>query len=883
MCVSARVAPAEAEFPRISGDFISYRSRLDFPFGALYDPVSRQTDVIAHFEPDPQQYPARPQLKVPDPEVRKQLVRLLACSEQIENRAEIIEAILECEEVSDSVFDSLSRHYHKVSLVLKCRYESAESDDRRNEIELGSGVLDLFQHLKKVYMMSGWRRRQADVPVLDVHLTEKLFLLDQTMIKPVCPIAGGPFLARGIASNGQFLFLLRPTSELLIWSLLNGAVCSTPVSRVLDIAVDGDSSLIISADSLMVHTATENCYYSIGEFFSGDTLCSRLVPSLYCPGHRFACNGLSALHYGPDGDITVIDPLTFTDLRKVKCPRCNGFAVMTGSVVLFMEPNTAEALDCVLYSLINGVHIWQGRIDWAWNIETITMDSINACVWFVGKRDGNKMELCRLPVPGSGDPLIIDVRSFRGPRPMPLYRQWIGELEMLMMHFLGHKQNVGPDDFRRLVEYGQFFCSEFNRSYSRSKFGLLRIVTVLADLGISKNNVTVELFRLIGNLPEGLGSFLFFSSFDLLIDADEAEAFSLLERFLLNEAAPQAIGLHMKKLETSTKLGFLRLSPLYRHVPCDLTPCSSVPKPFLSFLLLHQQLLISETYYYFKRNDFAGYSSQILELFADYCEMLFGRCHGISMQNRDFGDSVIFFLAKSFLSLLTVLTGFHQVAAVAADFFPKVLPQVAVAVAEGHTNLGYFLYLSAQFLTTLIGGGVLTKLESDFPLLIRSNLQFDKTNILSPEVGTFANSDLNSFLAGEMGVMAEVYKYKHRSHQNLSDELRRLDRVLLAAFAWQANVLDELIVARVTTTMKMLIDQMIRVRNAYRRLKQIGESTKDLIVKALMLLRLNSGCNVPKLLGDFVIFRNSPESILAILERQQRRIESAFTSFSFVV
>jgi hypothetical protein len=120
----------------------------------------------------------------------------------------------------------------------------------------------------------------------------------------------------------------------------------------------------------------------------------------------------------------------------------------------------------------------------------------------------------------------------------------------------------------------------------------------------------------------------------------------------------------------------------------------------------------------------------------------------------------------------------------------------------------------------------------------------------------------------------------------LSAELQQFDRVVLAAFAKQTGLLNEFLRYDGTDNekFKAIFDQMIRVRNEYRRIKQIGESPQDLTTRALILLRLNPSCKAPKLLSDFVLLRNhSPESIVAIFKRQRSQIASAMKSFAFLI
>jgi hypothetical protein len=266
-------------------------------------------------------------------------------------------------------------------------------------------------------------------------------------------------------------------------------------------------------------------------------------------------------------------------------------------------------------------------------------------------------------------------------------------------------------------------------------YALVRILVVLVDMNLSAKRT--ELMELIDLLPENFAVFLFFSHFDL---CSENDAVKWLTKFLFSQTVPHLIGFHIKKLEHSAKLGLLRLGSLEDRIPKDLTATSAIPKPFLSFLMVHQRALIGEVHRYFSMNSFAGYSQvAILDSFVEYCRLIFSRFQDVlgNWNSRALEDSFIFFLFRNFIAGLTNLTEFHQVA---ADFFPGVLPQVAAALASFDAKsatfktLTYFLYLSAKLLTTLIGGGILTKLEADFPLLIQANLRFDESRILSTEI-----------------------------------------------------------------------------------------------------------------------------------------------------
>jgi hypothetical protein len=300
---------------------------------------------------------------------------------------------------------------------------------------------------------------------------------------------------------------------------------------------------------------------------------------------------------------------------------------------------------------------------------------------------------------------------------------------------------------------------------------------------------------------------------------------------------------------------------------------------------------------YFKKHEYAGYSASKIPIFGrfiEYSTWLFERFKALLLVWRenhtiDFEGSLLFLLFSNFVDLLTCLTAFHQIAAVAAQIFPALVPMLLSELRNIDPKsalarlCAYFAHISSLFLVTLMTGGILTEIEATFPQLIRENASCDNPRLLSLVVGKFSDPRLTTFLRDDNPIMSIVYKFRPKLFQNSPRDVRMFDRLVLAAFSKQAGVLDELFAlkAPVTGIMKDLVLELIRVRNQYRRLRQTDTSVDPLFSKALMLLRLNPSCRVPKLLATFVLHHSPPESIVAIFRRQRRRIQSTMQCFGF--
>jgi hypothetical protein len=467
-----------------------------------------------------------------------------------------------------------------------------------------------------------------------------------------------------------------------------------------------------------------------------------------------------------NGLMTVMDAQNFRELRTIVCGRDPGIPLTSGSLIGFLSQGRL-----VVYSLLTGEQVSDKMINLPWRLLTAAIDAVGGCVWLIGRtEEQEELELFRMPFRGPLDPVMIDFTYFPVVRNnLPCYQRRAFEMENIVAHFPGQTANLlvaSESEMTTLVECTKFFRSRIDEKCTRTVFSLVRVLVVLIDMNLRTKKD--ELVKLIWLLPDNFGVFLFFSHFD---SCSETDAVDLLEKFLFSETVPHVIGFHLKKLEQSEKLGLMKLASLADRIPGDLTATSAISKPFLLFLILHQRALVSAVHRYFSDDEFAGYSQiPILDSFVDYCKLMFGRVQDVAelWDPMALDGSVIFFLFDNFISLLANLTQFHQVAAVAADFFPGVLPQIAAAISCFDANsatfqsLAGFLYLSARFLTTLIGGGILTKLESDFPLLIRANLQFDESQILSPEIS--GGSGVAAFLSGTTDVMRWVYQYRPRFH-----------------------------------------------------------------------------------------------------------------------
>jgi hypothetical protein len=117
MGCSASVSPAPPTFEHANLAFVPYSSKSGLACGEFCDPHSYRHSVVADFASLPPVQPPAHQPRVATVEARKQLVGLLACAEQIPDRREVVEAILECESRPDDVFVMLSSRYFNLRVI----------------------------------------------------------------------------------------------------------------------------------------------------------------------------------------------------------------------------------------------------------------------------------------------------------------------------------------------------------------------------------------------------------------------------------------------------------------------------------------------------------------------------------------------------------------------------------------------------------------------------------------------------------------------------------------------------------------------------------------------------------------------------------------------
>lgn len=741
------------------------------------------------------------------------------------------------------------------------------------------------------------------------------------------------FTARSIfshatASSGQYLFVLC-SDGLQIFPLFNMGSLISPITRKLEL--NFDDSVSLTADKTNIYIYKNDVMYELKIFdiFNkrNNHSTKQIQPGYIC----YVSDGIVTVRLDNDFSATVMQ--NGKVIRKIKLvegnealnpsiptlfPHINYKLVpieTNGAFLSFMFRINPTTVIYRVFSLITGRHIHDDVFyspDYYFSAVT---DSINRCHWVISLFEGNKLGVRRYYFAGSINPSFISLNADKKSKSRKQYKKFITDMHTVVTHYIGTQ--VIPATYLTDSDSQLNELLRLTKTYlGLSKQELaVEILVIILELNLKKTRASSELrekvIEIILLLPQNLAVLLFFNTLQITLYEQTKKSISILVDLISKMKNETMITFALSKIESCCLFGnisFTLQNDLSDLLPSDSRPESSMSSALHSLLLIHQRVLITTTNQYIKKDKFDEIQFQSsknpttpLDFLIDYSKTILTKFQialTTCSSDAELDQSLILSLLYNFFNLLSSLSSFHVVARFLTETFTGLLDKINVFIEKrqidinSSTNLTnilrLFLFVYGKLSSTLIRGTSMTNFEQHFVHLIRANLDANKDLLENNFHGISETSQ--DFIKNETRsepIMALIYsKFKPFMHKNLTPELKTLDKLALTAACKHLNTLDSLFKLKFPfpPSIKSALDQMLKVRNAYRAKKQQHNANEldEFRLKCLMLLKMNANENTqPNEISDFICSKESATTILNLLMRQT--IRENLTGFAFTL
>lgn len=735
--------------------------------------------------------------------------------------------------------------------------------------------------------------------------------------------------AHGTATSGQFLFVLC-TDILQIFPLFNMGSLITPISRRLDINVDSTISLTADKTSIYIYKG-ENVYeYKIFDVFKKkDKLAktiSKIPPDYIC----YVSDGVVKVRLDIDNFATVYENNKV--VRKVKLvkgneplnpqipmlfPRVDYSKIpieTNGTFLSFMFRINPTTVIYRVFSLITGKFVHDDLFRSSDYYCSAATDSINRCHWVTSLFDNNKLGVRRYYFAGSINPSFVGLPGDRKTKSKKKYKMFIHDMFNVVIHYLGSQ--VIPKAYMASSDVQVYDIIQMTRTYLNipKQDIAVQILVIILELNMKKIRATPDfrekILDLVHLLPLDLSVFLYFNTLNIVLFEQTKRSIDMLITLIEKIQDDVQITYALSKLESCSLLASISFSQenkLTKLLPSDTCSESSISPILHSILLIHQRVLITMAAQFIRNDKFEDIQFQSnkelstpLDYLNDYSNQLLTKFQKSLANCQDYNEldqSLILSLLYNFLNLLSSLSSYHVVAQFLTESFSGLLQKINDFIEkksinlESESNLNnilrLFLFVYGKLSATLLKGTAMTDFEKHFVHFIRNNLKISHkvTNDNLKGVESKILKFLNDSSVSDP-IMDLVYKkFKPFMHKNLSPELKELDKLSLAAASKHLHATNDLLKLKFpfSAKIKPAMDQMLKIRNAYRSLQQQPNSVNEIKLKCKMLLKMNSNEDTtPAEIGDFVSSKETTSTIIKLLMRQNTRAKLTDDAFSFV-
>ena len=630
-------------------------------------------------------------------------------------------------------------------------------------------------------------------------------------------------------------------------------------------------------------------------------------------------------------------PQLFPDLDYSLVP-----ILMNGAYIGFIFVIDSTLTVFRVFSLISGKHVHDDIIKSSEQFYSVSTDMVHKAHWAVSLMENNRLGVRRYYFAGSYEPspYLLDQGEVTSRKP---FSAFINSLNNLVVHYAG-SLFVSPlfitDDSTLFLAFIDLF-TQFIRVQELKKKDdyhfMLQTFCVIADINLRYLNqncpdapqIKDKMYTIIAELPLDNASFLFFGSLKFFLRKIEDIGISFLVGLFKRLRAQSMICYAIRHLQDSFGMAFIPFTitnALSQLMPTTPQSKSEVDSASLTLLLHHQRIMIYAAISFLESSDkfeqqfnpnqkefkkknilnfLYEYSITIINNFTNIMEM----CS--SFQQLE--DSFLLMLLNNYVMVLSPLTEYRVIAEVLTPVFAPLISKIVNYIKTksidindeselSHMILG-FVVLYSKLISTLLQGSDLSDFEKQYVWLLKDvaasvESSENTERYIDKNIDDFYDEELNKskeksnkssfldFINGKSDIMPLVYKkFKPMMNKNLSKELQQQDRLSLASICKWSGILNELLSYDGNTpfseTFRAALDWMLRIRSQIRSLQQHQQSTNDITVKCLMLLRFKNieAKPTPHEVASFILTKQSPEMIIHFIKQKHLRTELTVLGF----
>ena len=593
-----------------------------------------------------------------------------------------------------------------------------------------------------------------------------------------------------------------------------------------------------------------------------------------------------------------------------------------------------DRLEWIQFSLLTGEYVGKQIINTQTKMEAITHDSINRLHWVVTRENG-RLFLVAYHSVGSMNPFLFgfqyNERLFRA---YGRHGKVFARVSLLLLSTLG----ICPMPCFILPERGNvkvllsmvpflrdLLVSSQSKTVESVRHAFL-ILTLILESNIRFCAENIREMGLMSDLEGHLASLLEHVKDALGPDTKAFMIMSLFEHLdwsrlggeiasVVEEAHPVVFLAILSRIAKSGKLVNVSI-----HQPNGFSNLLGWSLPDLSrnavaLLMTYQRVLVRETAKQLQNDMFSSIrlfdksalKETAIDSLGSYTELIVNQVVAIFGSNQSVSElmkSPVMALFKNHAMLLWSLSSYHTVSQIVLPMI-SVLPLTVHSFMQRLASDGVNVFLSdlmtmlgftfGLFAGTLIKGGDVSTIESKYQWLIRPNMSFmgkrQELDQLISSSDDFDDPFVASFVSEDNSIMPVLYRsWRSAMHGRLTDEMKKLDRFSLISMCASLDMISELRFVRpgqpVNQELKLVLDQMLRIRNsAIAQIRQ-GHSIMHYFTKCRMLLRmavdLSESTNKAKTIADFIVSQDRPVFITKFIANQQIRVTLTTIGFSVV-
>lgn len=567
------------------------------------------------------------------------------------------------------------------------------------------------------------------------------------------------------------------------------------------------------------------------------------------------------------------------------------------------------------------------------DIMGLCFDAVNSCYFVISSVDDAQTIVKSIPATST-----VDYRLFK----YQIYSKKIFEkshlanfaesASKLLFHYTDSSSvpsQLVSDDHHKLSDMLDVLKAYLNLSqdiiqqYPKLYTSLLEALCVLFNINLNhhlvgrayRQNVCDEISNILRGIPINLSCLLFFSNLNYLMMELNDMNITIMTEIFVNLKDQYQIKYALTKLERSNVLQRIPFHTINGFSKYLFQQSSSMNKSVRNMYYLHQRVLINEVYTLLSKNPFLEieFRSQKrgdlmqqnpLDIFADYFQSIITKIDSVisaSNSGHDLLKDPCIHIFANMIRIMSCLVSFHSIARFASALLSVILTKLyeyinakAIKIEDSSSMQEFILlilYTYSSFASTLVMGGGLSDFESQAMWLIRGNINLVDNSELSARLAKISYQDIQENVVDFIreGNISDYYKYKPMMNKKLTDDIMKLDRVVLAALAKHTGMLEELLDhSETTANMKKLLEQMLRIRNHFRSFLQNDneQEAKNVFIRALMLLKMDSKFaddEVPLTqVSNFITSNNEPELIPKIISCQRMRIQTTLVGFALI-